>query len=154
PPEPPPPATPPATRAPAESETPAPALSEPPPPASAAAPPPRTPWFHRPAHRAQPAWVAAANPMAVDAGLEILGKGGKAIDAAVAVQTMLGLVEPQSSGVAGGAFLLYYDAHTRKVSALDGRERAPAAAPPDMFLDEHGKPLPFVEAVRSGRSTG
>src|SRR5256885_14606321 len=67
---------------------------------------------------------------------------------------MLGLVEPQSSGIAGGAFLLYYDAHMRKVSAIDGRERAPAGAQPDMFLDEHGKPLPFVVAVRSGRSTG
>jgi gamma-glutamyltranspeptidase/glutathione hydrolase len=98
--------------------------------------------------------VAAANPLAVEAGLEILGKGGRALDAAVAVQAMLGLVEPQSSGLGGGSFLLYYDARTRKVSALNGRERAPAAAQPDMFLDEHGKPLPFVEAVRSGRSTG
>ncbi len=120
----------------------------------AAAPPARLSLFHRRPHGAQPAWVAAANPLAVDAGLEILGKGGNAIDAAVAVQAMLGLVEPQSSGIAGGAFLLYYDAHTRKVSAVDGRERAPAGAQPDMFLDEHGKPLPFVEAVRSGRSTG
>ena len=67
---------------------------------------------------------------------------------------MLGLVEPQSSGIGGGAFLLYYDAGSRKLSALEGRERAPAGAQPDMFLDEHGKPLPFVEAVRSGRSTG
>ena len=98
--------------------------------------------------------MAAANPLAVDAGLEILAKGGKAIDAAVAVQAMLGLVEPQSSGIGGGAFLMYYDAHTGKVSALDGREKAPAGAPADMFLDEHGKPLPFFEAVRSGRSTG
>jgi gamma-glutamyltranspeptidase/glutathione hydrolase len=98
--------------------------------------------------------VAAANPMAVDAGLEILAKGGRAIDAAVAVQAMLGLVEPQSSGVAGGAFLMYYNAHTGKVTALDGREKAPAGARADMFLDEHGKPLPYVEAVRSGRSTG
>jgi gamma-glutamyltranspeptidase/glutathione hydrolase len=124
------------------------------PPAVAVAPPARVSWFHRHPHGAQPAWVAAANPLAVDAGLEILGKGGNAIDAAVAVQAMLGLVEPQSSGIAGGAFLLYYDAHSRKVSAVDGRERAPAGAQPDMFLDEHGKPLPFVEAVRSGRSTG
>jgi gamma-glutamyltranspeptidase/glutathione hydrolase len=100
------------------------------------------------------AWVAAANPMAVDAGLEILARGGKALDAAVAVQAMLGLVEPQSSGIGGGSFLMYYDAHTGKVSALDGREKAPLEARPDMFLDEHGKPLPFVEAVRSGRSTG
>jgi gamma-glutamyltranspeptidase / glutathione hydrolase len=108
--------------------------------------------FHR--HPKGQAWVAAANPLAVQAGLEILAKGGNAIDAAVAVQTMLGLVEPQSSGVAGGAFLMYYDAGSREVSALDGREKAPAAAPANMFLDEHGKPLPFLEAVRSGRSTG
>jgi gamma-glutamyltranspeptidase/glutathione hydrolase len=144
--------TPPAP-APAATEAPPPAPS-PVPPAIAVAPPARVSWFHRHPHGAQPAWVAAANPLAVDAGLEILGKGGNAIDAAVAVQAMLGLLEPQSSGVAGGAFLLYYDAHLRKVSAVDGRERAPAGAQPDMFLDEHGKPLPFVEAVRSGRSTG
>ena len=124
----------------------------------AAAPPAAAPhaplsWFHRHRHRGQ-AWVAAANPMAVDAGLAILARGGSAIDAAVAVQTMLGLVEPQSSGVAGGAFLMYYDARTRKVTAFDGREKAPLGAQADMFLDEHGKPLPYVEAVRSGRSTG
>jgi gamma-glutamyltranspeptidase / glutathione hydrolase len=146
--QPPPPAPAPAAT---EAPPPAPSLA---PPAVAVAPPARVSWFHRHPHGAQPAWVAAANPLAVDAGLEILGNGGNAIDAAVAVQAMLGLVEPQSSGVAGGAFLLYYDAHTRKVSAIDGRERAPAGAQPDMFLDEHGKPLPFVEAVRSGRSTG
>ncbi len=99
------------------------------------------------------AWVAAANPLAVDAGLEILGKGGKALDAAVAVQAMLGLVEPQSSGIGGGAFLMYYDARTGKVSAIDGREIAPAGASPDMFM-EGGRPMSFVEAVRSGRSTG
>ena len=121
-----------------------------------ATPPPPVPkpgLFHRHRPRGQ-AWVAAANPLAVEAGLEILGKGGSAVDAAVAVQTMLGLVEPQSSGIAGGAFLMYYDARTHEVSALDGREKAPAAATADMFLDEHGKPLPFLEAVRSGRSTG
>ena len=123
-------------------------------PAAQPAPPPRVLWFHRHPRRAQAPWVAAANPLAVDAGLEILARGGKAVDAAVAVQAMLGLVEPQSSGIGGGAFLLYYDAGSRKLSALEGRERAPAGAQPDMFLDEHGKPLPFVEAVRSGRSTG
>ncbi|TLY78578.1 MAG: gamma-glutamyltransferase [Gammaproteobacteria bacterium] len=118
---------------------------------------PAFPGFHRHAkadlHHGL-ALVAAANPMAVDAGLEILKKGGKAVDAAVAVQAMLGLVEPQSSGVGGGAFLMYYEASTGVVSAIDGREKAPAGATPDMFLDEHGKPLPFVQAVRSGRSTG
>jgi gamma-glutamyltranspeptidase / glutathione hydrolase len=127
-------------------------------PASSDAPPapathPPLSWFHRHHHRGQ-AWVTAANPMAVDAGLAILARGGSAVDAAVAVQAMLGLVEPQSSGIAGGAFLMYYDARTRKVTAFDGREKAPLGAQPDMFLDEHGKPLPYVEAVRSGRSTG
>jgi gamma-glutamyltranspeptidase/glutathione hydrolase len=131
------------TEAPAAAETLAPAT-----PASE----PKPGLFHR--HPKGQAWVAAANPLAVQAGLEILAKGGNAIDAAVAVQTMLGLVEPQSSGIAGGAFLMYYDAGTHEVSALDGREKAPAAAPANMFLDEHGKPLPFLEAVRSGRSTG
>ncbi|GAC1455247.1 MAG: gamma-glutamyltransferase [Steroidobacteraceae bacterium] len=98
--------------------------------------------------------MVAANPLAVDAGLEILRNGGTAVDAAVAVQAMLGLVEPQSSGIGGGAFLMYYDARAREVSALDGREKAPAGATPTMFLDEHGKPLSYLAAVRSGRSTG
>src|SRR6476661_316128 len=98
--------------------------------------------------------VAAANPMAADAGMEILRKGGDAVVAAAANQAMLGLVEPQSSGVGGGSFFMYYSASTGEVLSLDGRERAPAGAKPDMFLDEHGKPLPFFQAVRSGRSTG
>jgi gamma-glutamyltranspeptidase/glutathione hydrolase len=137
-------ATPPPAEVPPPAEAPAPA-SETPAPASG--------FLHRPHHRGQ-AWVAAANPLAVDAGIEILARGGDAVDAAVAVQTMLGLVEPQSSGIGGGAFLLYYDASSGEVHALDGREKAPAAATADMFLDEHGKPLPFLAAVRSGRSTG
>src|SRR6202007_1839883 len=74
----------------------------------------------------QTAAVVAANPLAVEAGVEILRKGGSAVDAAVAVQAMLGLVEPQSSGIAGGSFMMYYDANTNKVTALDGREKAPA----------------------------
>ncbi|HTH07704.1 MAG TPA: gamma-glutamyltransferase, partial [Ilumatobacteraceae bacterium] len=68
------------------------------------------------------AGVTAANPIAVDAGIEVLRKGGSAVDAAVAVQAALGLVEPQSSGLGGGAFLLYYDAKTRTVTAFNGRE--------------------------------
>jgi gamma-glutamyltranspeptidase / glutathione hydrolase len=102
----------------------------------------------------QTAAVVAANPMAVEAGAEILRKGGSAVDAAVAAQLMLGLVEPQSSGVGGGSFMMYYDAKTNAITALDGREKAPAGATPDMFLDEHGKPLSYVQAVRTGRSTG
>jgi gamma-glutamyltranspeptidase/glutathione hydrolase len=100
------------------------------------------------------AGVAAANPLAVAAGVEILRAGGSAADAAVAVQAALGLVEPQSSGLGGGAFLLYYDAQTGQVSAFDGRETAPAGATPDMFLNEAGEPLSYVEAVTSGRATG
>jgi len=98
--------------------------------------------------------VAAANPIAVDAGLEVLRAGGGAADAAVAVQAALGLVEPQSSGLGGGAFLLYYDAQTGTITAFNGREAAPAGATPDMFLDENGAPLSYSEAVTSGRSTG
>src|ERR1700716_3860438 len=150
----PPPAAQPTPPAPAPAATEAPPPAAPVAPPAAATPPVRVSLFHPHPHGAQPAGVGAANPLAVDAGLEILGKGGNAVDAAVAVQAMLGLVEPQSSGIAGGAFLLYYDAHTRKASAVDGGESAPAGAHPDMFLDEHGKPLPFVVAVRSGRSTG
>jgi gamma-glutamyltranspeptidase/glutathione hydrolase len=101
-----------------------------------------------------PAGVVAANPLAVDAGIAVLERGGSAVDAAVAVQAMLGLVEPQSSGLGGGAFLLYYDAKTHQVTAYDGRETAPAGAKPDMFLGDDGKPLSFFDAVTSGRSTG
>jgi len=101
-----------------------------------------------------PAGVAAAHPIAVEAGLEILRNGGSAVDAAVAVQAALGLVEPQSSGIGGGAFLLHYDAQTKRITAYDGREAAPRGATPDMFLDAEGQPLSFADAVTSGRSTG
>ena len=100
------------------------------------------------------AMVAAANPAAVDAGLAVLRRGGDALDAAVAVQAMLGLVEPQSSGVGGGAFLTWYDPKTRRVTAYDGRETAPAGATPDLFLHPDGKPMTYFEAVLSGRSAG
>ncbi len=100
-----------------------------------------------------PAGVTAAHPIAVEAGLEILRAGGSAIDAAVAVQAALGLVEPQSSGIGGGAFLLHYDAQAKRITAYDGREAAPRGATPDMFLDEQGQPLSFADAVTSGRST-
>jgi len=100
------------------------------------------------------AMVAAANPLAVEAGLKVLRAGGSAVDAAVAVQAVLGLVEPQSSSLAGGAFMTYYDARSGEVVAYDGRETAPAGATPDMFLDASGKPMGFAAAVLSGRSTG
>ena len=103
---------------------------------------------------AQTGAVVAANPLAVAAGAEILRHGGSAVDAAVAIQAMLGLVEPQSSGIGGGAFMLYYDAHTATVFAISGREKAPAGAVPDMFLDAQGRPLSYLQAVRTGRSTG
>jgi len=96
--------------------------------------------------------VAAANPLATDAGLQILRAGGSALDAAIAVQWVLGLVEPQSSGIGGGAFLLHFDG--RRVQAFDGRETAPAAARPDQFLGDNGQPLSFDQAVLSGQSVG
>ncbi|MCC7166136.1 MAG: gamma-glutamyltransferase [Rhodospirillales bacterium] len=96
--------------------------------------------------------VVAAHPLASRAGLAMLREGGSAADAAIAAQLVLGLVEPQSSGLGGGAFLLYWDG--RQLTALDGRETAPAAAKPDRFLDSQGKPLPFFEAVVGGRSVG
>lgn len=96
--------------------------------------------------------VAAANPLATQAGVDMLKAGGSAVDAAVAVQMVLGLVEPQSSGLGGGAFLLH-SAHG-KLQAFDGRETAPAAATEDMLLNSEGKPLAFEEAVVGGRSVG
>ncbi|WP_235533748.1 MULTISPECIES: gamma-glutamyltransferase family protein [unclassified Roseateles] len=96
--------------------------------------------------------VTAANPLAAQAGLEILRAGGSAIDATVAVQAVLGLVEPQSSGIAGGAFLLHWDG--KQVQTLDGRETASGAATPEMFLKADGKPMAMRDAVLSGLSTG
>ncbi|MFT4913792.1 MAG: gamma-glutamyltranspeptidase/glutathione hydrolase [Brevundimonas sp.] len=98
-------------------------------------------------------FVAAANPLAVAAGMAVLQRGGSAVDAAVAVQAVLGLVEPQSSGLGGGAFLMYFDAATGEVTAYDGRETAPASATARLFYED-GKPLGFGDAVLSGRSTG
>ena len=97
--------------------------------------------------------VAAANPLAVEAGLLMLREGGSATDAAIAVQLVLNLVEPQSSGIGGGAFILHWDAAARNLQTYDGRETAPAAARPDRFLRD-GRPLPFDEAVHSGLSIG
>ena len=99
-------------------------------------------------------FVVAANPLAAEAGLNVLKRGGSAVDAAIAVQAMLSLVEPQSSGIGGGAFMNYYDARKRSLTIYDGRETAPAQASSTMFLDSAGKPLPFGTAVLSGRATG
>ena len=98
--------------------------------------------------------VAAANPHAVKAGIRALRKGGSAVDAAIAVQTVLGLVEPQSSGIGGGAFLVFYDAASGQVTAYNGRETAPAGADETLFLDENGEPLRYLDGITSGRSTG
>ena len=100
------------------------------------------------------AFVIAANPLAAEAGAEVLRRGGSAVDAAVAVQAMLSLVEPQSSGLGGGAFLNYLDARTGKLTIYDGRETAPAGASAAMFLGPDGRPLDFGTAVVSGRATG
>ncbi len=97
--------------------------------------------------------VAAANPLAAQAGNRILARGGSAVDAAIAVQLVLGLVEPQSSGLGGGALLLVHDARAKRLVAYDGRETAPAAARRDRFLKE-GRPLEFHDAVIGGRSVG
>jgi gamma-glutamyltranspeptidase/glutathione hydrolase len=97
--------------------------------------------------------VAAASPLAVDAGLQMLRAGGSAVDAAVAVQLVLNLVEPQSSGIGGGAFVLHWDAGRGELASYDGRETAPAAATPDRFMSGD-RPMPFGEAVFSGASVG
>ncbi len=96
--------------------------------------------------------IAAANPLATEAGYKILKAGGSAADAAIAVQMVLTLVEPQSSGLGGGAFLLHFNG--QKVEAFDGRETAPANADENLFLGKDSKPLSFIQAVVGGRSVG
>jgi gamma-glutamyltranspeptidase/glutathione hydrolase len=108
----------------------------------------------QPVVRARRQMVATANPHASRAALEVLRSGGSAIDAAIAAQMVLTLTEPQSSGIGGGAFLLYFDAKQRQVQAWDGRETAPAAADARWFLDASGAPLRFVDAMVGGRSVG
>ena len=110
---------------------------------------------------AKPGWatkkfaVAAANPLATDAGYQILKTGGSAVDAAVAVQMVLGLVEPQSSGIGGGAFLLHQDGKPNgKMEAFDGRETAPTAATESLFIGKDDKPMAFTDAVVGGRAVG
>jgi len=98
--------------------------------------------------------IAAANPHAVSAGARVLRDGGTAADAMVAVQAVLGLVEPQSSGLGGGAFLVWHDGASGEITTLDGRETAPLAATPRLFQDEAGMPLDFFDAVVGGRSVG
>ncbi|MCB9957357.1 MAG: gamma-glutamyltransferase [Rhodospirillaceae bacterium] len=98
--------------------------------------------------------VSAAHPLAAQVGYEVLQAGGTAADAAIAVQLVLNLVEPQSSGLGGGAFVLYYDAATDRLTTYDARETAPLAAGGDLFLDAAGEPMGFWDAVVGGRSVG
>ena len=97
--------------------------------------------------------VSSANPLASEAGRQVLREGGSAVDAAIAMQMVLALVEPQSSGLGGGAFIVSYDAKRRRVSTIDGRETAPAAVTPQLFMKD-GKPLGFADAVNSGLAVG
>ncbi|WP_374413412.1 gamma-glutamyltransferase family protein [Hydrogenophaga sp.] len=122
------------------------------PPAAATQPEGASGWVPKPGWAYPHAAVAAANPLAADAGLQVLQAGGSAVDAAIAVQMVLGLVEPQSSGIGGGAFLLHFDG--QRVQAFDGRETAPAAASERLFLRDDGQPMPFMEAVVGGRAVG
>ena len=110
-------------------------------------------------HQGQPVisknWmISAANPYAVEAGAAILENGGSAADAMIAAQTVLGLVEPQSSGLGGGAFLIWFDAETGQITTIDGRETASRHVTPDLFQDDTGKPLGFYDAVIGGKSVG
>jgi gamma-glutamyltranspeptidase / glutathione hydrolase len=108
----------------------------------------------KPLARAKKSMVAAAHPLAVDAGNAILKAGGSATDAAIAVQLVLNLVEPQSSGIGGGAFLLHWDNRRAQVKSYDGRETAPAGVKPTMLLKADGTPRAFEEAVFGGESVG
>jgi len=98
--------------------------------------------------------VIAANPYASEAGLEMLDKGGSAVDAAIAAQLVLSLVEPQSSGIGGGTFILHWHKKNQQMTTFDGRETAPQAATSELFLDEGGKPLKWIDAVVGGKSVG
>jgi len=98
--------------------------------------------------------VVAANPYASKAGFNILKQGGSAVDAAIAVQLVLGLVEPQSSGIGGGNFMLYWDNSESKLTSFDGRETAPHNATSELFIGKNGKPLKWIDAVVGGRSVG
>jgi gamma-glutamyltranspeptidase/glutathione hydrolase len=98
--------------------------------------------------------IAAANPYAAQAGLDMLRQGGSAIDAAIAAQAVLTLVEPESSGIGGGSFMMVFDPKTDKVTSFDGRETAPASATPTMFLDANGNPRPHRDAIPGGLSVG
>jgi len=94
--------------------------------------------------------VVTSHPLATKVGADVLRKGGNAVDAAVAIQLALNVVEPMMSGIGGGGFMMVYDAKTKDVSIVNSRERAPMGAEPDMFLDEDGKVIPFPERHTHG----
>ncbi|MDQ0219280.1 gamma-glutamyltransferase [Peribacillus cavernae] len=98
--------------------------------------------------------VATAHPFASEIGADVLKTGGNAIDAAVAIQFALNVVEPMMSGIGGGGFMMVYDGKTKNTTIINSRERAPAGATPDMFLDENGKPIPFSERSTGGTAVG
>jgi gamma-glutamyltranspeptidase/glutathione hydrolase len=108
----------------------------------------------KPLAKAKRHMVVAAHPLATQAGLTILRKGGSAVDAGIAAQMVLNLVEPQSSGIGGGAYIIHWDASAKKLTSIDGRETAPSSATPELFLDEAGQPLPRDSAMASGLSVG
>jgi gamma-glutamyltranspeptidase/glutathione hydrolase len=116
------------------------------------APEPASGFKFKPLVAAKGHMVVSGSIFASQAGDEIIKKGGNAIDAAIATQMVLNLTEPQASGIGGGGFLLYYDKNTNKIEAYDGRETAPAASTPDMFLDKSGKPLAYQDALKGGLS--
>ncbi|QGV77791.1 gamma-glutamyltransferase [Streptomyces ficellus] len=122
----------------------------------AAAPPPteRTTPVKEPVAVGHGGAVASVDPDASAAGIEVLRRGGNAVDAAVATAAALGVTEPYSAGIGGGGYFVYYDARTRTVHTIDGRETAPLSADASLFLDENGKPLPFEEGMTSGLSVG
>ncbi|MFQ2622183.1 gamma-glutamyltransferase family protein [Aeromonas caviae] len=122
-----------------------------PPPQTLIAPEAASGWIDKPGWQGRDFMVAAANPLAVDAGYQIIKAGGSAVDAAIAVQLVLTLVEPQSSGIGGGSLMLVWDG--KQVAAVDGRETAPAAATDQLFM-KAGKPMAFYEGVVGGRSVG
>jgi len=98
--------------------------------------------------------AVTAHPDATKAAYDILKKGGTAADAAIAAQMVLGLVEPQSSGIGGGGFVLYYDANKQHLFTLDGRETAPSTVGPHLFIGDDGKPVGFYQAANGGRAVG
>lgn len=113
-----------------------------------------TGYVDKKAVKGQKYMVVAANPYASKAGFNILAQGGSAVDAAIAVELVLALVEPQSSGIGGGTFMLYWDNKKQKMTTFDGRETAPAAATSELFLDKQGRPLKWIDAVVGGRAVG